>query len=641
MNSTNYGTPRLLLQLEITYADGSTQTIVSDPSWMVTDQGPIRANNEYNGEVYDARMVMPGWTLPGYSAPAGLWSKADVVSAPGGDIKAQMREPMRITQVVHPVGITSPKPGMYEVDMGHTFYGTVRLHAKAKRGTTVSMTSSYSLLPDGTLKTADNRTAQATDVYTFAGAGMETWNPIFKGQGYRHVQVTGLPEKPDLSNFEGLDEYTDARPVGSFTCSNELVNKIHNAMRTGMTMFMRSAPLDPDRDERQAWMGDPAKDAESEAYNFDVAAFYTKWMDDVRRSQRPDGTIPDVAMYWVFGNGVEWPSVFTIIPDWYTGFYADTHLEADNYEAMKKWVLATLKIPMVADGTLEGTGYADWCDVYSMDGKGPDFGSTPRDLVATSYQYNNLRIVQHAAERFGKTDDAAMLKSAADTLYIAFMRKYFDPKTCTYTSGTQCSYVLPLAFGLLPSDPAQRKAVVDNLANDIMVTHNQHLTVGLIGNQWLLQVLSQYGRPDVAWALVAQKTKPSWGYMMEQGSSTIWERWDYETRDPGMNSEALLIQAGNVDAWFYQTLAGINYDPAKPGFEHIILHPHILGDLTWVKCSFDSPHGTIVSNWTRSGQNATLNISIPANTTATVTTPDGVVHEMTSGSYVLKSIIQN
>jgi len=209
-----------------------------------------------------------------------------------------------------------------------------------------------------------------------------------------------------------------------------------------------------------------------------------------------------------------------------------------------------------------------------------------------------------------------------------------------YTSGTQCSYVLPLAFGLTPTDPAQRQKIVDNLAHDILVTHDGHLTVGLIGNQWLMQVLTDNGRADVAWKLATQTTRPSWGYMVKSGSNAIWERWDYDTRDPGMNSESLLIQAGNVDAWFYQALGGINYDPKQPGFAHILIKPQMLGDLTWVKCSFDSPKGMIVSDWTRAGRDVTMKVTIPANTTATVTTPDGSTHEISSGSWTLKSKVR-
>jgi alpha-L-rhamnosidase len=636
-SNDNTGMPRLLMQLELTYSDGTTKTISTDSSWMVSDEGPIRANNEYDGEVYDARMALGKWAASGYTTSPSSWSQADILPAPGGTLCAQMIEPMRITGTVDPVKITSPKPGVYEVDMGQTFYGTVRLTAHAPRGDTVDMTSAYDLLSDGTLKTADNRTAIATESYTFAGDGTEIWNPIFKGQGYRHIQVTGFPTAPKLSNFEGLKESTDVRPVGSFSCSNALVNEIHQAMREGMLMFLRSAPLDPDRDERQAWMGDPAKDSESEAFNFDVAAFYTKWMDDVRRSERSDGSIPDVAMYWPGGNGIEWPSVFTIIPDWYTGFYADNRLEARNYDAMKHWVLAMKREHGQADGTMEGAGFADWCDAYTIGGKVSDYGQTPHDFVSSAYQYNNIRIMQHAAQRLGKTEDAVLWRSMGDSLRDAFLRKFYDPTTHTYTSGTQCSYVLPLAFGLVPDSAGERKKIVNNLANDIMVTHDGHLTVGLLGNQWLMQVLSENGRPDVAWRLITQTTRPSWGYMIKSGSSTIWERWDYDTRDPGMNSKSLLIQAGNVDAWLYQTLAGINYDPARPGFAHILIKPQIVGDLIWVKCHFDSPHGNIVSSWTRTSLNVVMNVTIPSNTSATVTTPDGVSREVGSGSWTFKS----
>ena len=636
-NAVNFGLPRLLMQLEMTYSNGYRQTVVSDSRWQVTDKGPIRANNEYDGEVYDARMAMPGWSKPGYRASPRFWSAANVMPAPGGTLEAQMLEPMRVTRVVHPIGISSPKPGIYEVDMGRTFYGTVRLLARGRRGTTVRMTSAYSLLPDGLLKTADNRSALATDVYSFAGKGKEIWNPIFKGQGFRRVQVTGFPGKPKTSSFEGLVEHTDVRPVGSFSCSNALVNKIHLAMRATMTMFLRSAPLDPDRDERMPWMGDPSKDSESEAYNFDVAAFYTKWMDDVRRSQRPDGTIPDVSMYWEGGSGVEWPSVFTIIPDWFTGFYADNRLARRNYSAMKTWVLAMERIHALPDGTLHGVGYGDWCDTYTIGGKISDFGMTPLDLVATAYQYNNVRIMQRTAQRLAYRGDMLMWKAMGHKLYVAFMHRFFNGDNCTYSSGTQCSYVLPLAFGLLPPDPNMRHRIVNNLVHDIMVTHNGHLTVGLIGNQWLMQVLTNCGRSDVAWRIVTQTTRPSWGYMILKGAQTIWERWDYDTRGPGMNSEALLIQAGNVDSWFYQTLAGINYDPARPGFAHIIIHPHLLGDLKWVRCHFNSPHGLIVSNWTRKGNIVTMQVTVPANTTATVTTPDGTARELGSGSWTLKT----
>ena len=629
----NYGYPKLLLQTEIQYADGTIERICSDENWKLTTDGPIRANNEYDGEEYDARMEMPGWDRAGFDALK--WQPARVVAPPGGGLVSQMIEPMRVTQILKPVAITNPKPGIFEVDFGQNFYGAVRLKAKGSRGTTVRMVGAYSLLPDGTLKTADNRGALCTDVYTFKGQGTEVWSPRFKGQGFRRVQVTGFPGTPIVDNFEGLVIHTDVEPAGEFQCSNELVNRIHTAMRWGMRMFLRSAPLDPDRDERQAWMGDPAKDAESEAFNFNVAPFYTKWMDDVRRSQRADGAIPDVAMYWNGGDSVEWPSVFTIIPEWMADFYADRRVAETNYVAMKKWVLA-MRRHELPDGTLKGTSYGDWCDTYTMDEKVSDKGATPFELVCTAYQYNNCRIVERLAGRLGETADQRQFGEMADKLKTAFNQKFLDPKTHVYQGGTQCGYVLALQFGLVPVE--QREAVITNLVGDIMVQHQGHLSVGLIGMQWLMQTLTDIGRPDVAWTIATQTNRPSWGYMLSKGATTIWERWDCDTRDPGMNSEALLIQAGNLDAWFYQTLAGINYDPAQPGFKHIIIKPAVVGNLTWVKAHFDSPYGRIVSHWKRDAGKMTMNVMIPPNTTATVYFPGTSDAAVTEGGQPLDKV---
>jgi alpha-L-rhamnosidase len=630
---TRFGYPKLLLQLEVEYADGTKASVVSDGNWRLTTDGPIRANNEYDGEEYDARMEMPGWDRAGFNDTK--WNQADIVHPPFGALKAQMIEPMQVTQIMHPVGITNPKPGTYIVDMGQSFYGTVRLKATGPRGTQVRMVSAYSLNPDGTLKTADNRTALSTNVYTFKGEGVEVWNPVFRGQGLRRVQVTGFPGTPTVDNFEGLVINTAVEQVGTFESSNALVNKIHSALWWGTKIFLRSAPLDPDRDERQAWTGDPAKDAESEAYNFNVEPFYATWMDDEESTQRADGSLPDVTMYWLFGDGVEWPSTFTIIPDWFIDFYGDSSVAESHYAAMKKWVLA-MRMHEVEDGTLEATSYRDWCDTATMGGKISDKGATPGELVSSAYQYHNERIMERLAKQMGHADDERTFRELADKLKIAYNKKFLDSQTHTYQGGTQTGYVLALQFGLAPAE--QRDALIANLVDDIMVKHNGHLSVGLIGMQWLMQTLTDIGRPDVAWTIATQTTRPSWGYMLSKGSTTLWERWDYDTRDPGMNSEALLIQGGNLDAWFYQTLAGIR--PAAPGFKKILIQPNVVGDLTWVKAHFDSPYGRIASEWKIEGNQLTMDVTVPANTTATIVVPgkNGGTHEVGSGTYRFTSL---
>lgn len=615
--TTTYGLPKLLLQLEVEYSDGTKAKTVSDASWKITDNGPIRSNNEYDGEAYDTRLEMPGWNAPDFNDSA--WEPAQLETAPGGALVAQLIEPMRFTQVIHPVAVTNPSPGTYVVEMGQSFYGTLRLTASGAAGTTINLVSAYSLQADGTLKATDNRSALSHDSYILKGQGTEVWNPRFRGQGFRHVQVTGFPGVPTVNNFEGLVIHSDVEPVGDFTCSNPLINRLHSALRWGGRSFLRSAPLDPDRDERQAWMGDPAKDAESQAYNFNVAPFYTKWMDDVARSQRADGTIPDIAMYWNWGSGVEWASVFTIIPDWFTSFYDDQQVASSHYRAMKAWVLAQHRLQLQPDGTLNATSYGDWCDASTMD-QGGTAGSlvTPGALVSTAYHYNNCRIMQRLAQARDLTADQQAFSGMADALKLAFNRRFFNAANNTYQGESQCGYVLAIKFGLVPD--GRLAAVVANLADNITIKNNGHLSVGLIGMQWLMQTLTEVGRSDLAWTIVTQTTRPSWGYMLEKGSTTIWERWDCDTQGPGMNSENLLILAGNLDAWFYQTLAGIRL--ASAGFKSFLIKPEILGDLKSAAAHFDSPYGRITSAWKMdSATHLTLACTVPPNTTATVHVP--------------------
>jgi alpha-L-rhamnosidase len=340
-------------------------------------------------------------------------------------------------------------------------------------------------------------------------------------------------------------------------------------------------------------------------------------------------------MYWLFGDGVEWPSTFTIIPDWFIDFYGDSSVAESHYAAMKKWVLA-MRMHEVEDGTLEATSYRDWCDTATMGGKISDKGATPGELVSSAYQYHNERIMERLAKQMGHADDERTFRELADKLKIAYNKKFLDSQTHTYQGGTQTGYVLALQFGLAPAE--QRDALIANLVDDIMVKHNGHLSVGLIGMQWLMQTLTDIGRPDVAWTIATQTTRPSWGYMLSKGSTTLWERWDYDTRDPGMNSEALLIQGGNLDAWFYQTLAGIR--PAAPGFKKILIQPNVVGDLTWVKAHFDSPYGRIASEWKIEGNQLTMDVTVPANTTATIVVPgkNGGTHEVGSGTYRFTSL---
>ena len=613
-----YGYPRLLLQIRLDYADGSAEDVVSDERWRLTVAGPIRADNEFDGEEYDARREIPGWSLPGFDDSA--WQPASLVNPPGGALEAQMIEPIRVTEVLRPVALTSPRPGVFVVDFGQAFYGSARLKVSGPAGSTVRLHSAYNVTPDGLLNASNDRSALNTDVYTLKGDGVETWHPRFKGNATRYVQVDGFPGTPTVDNFEGLVVHTDMEPVGQFTCSNPLINRIYANARWGTRMQNRSVPMEPDRDERMPWSGHPAKTSESEGYVFNVARFYDHFLHNYRAHQGEDGSLQEILPpYWTFNSkDIIWPSVITIIPDWYYNFYGDLRPLADNYDCMRRWVLFHQKAYQKPDFTIDYCNYGDWVDRSWIKGD-PDRRTTSRPLMSTAYYYNNCRIVARAARLLGKAEDAARFSELAGRVKAGFNARFFDPKTDTYESQTQGSSVFPLAFGLVPD--AHREAVAANLVGEIQGKNAGHASVGLVGMQWFLQVLTDAGRSDVAYAVATRTDRPSWGYMISRGATTLWERWDTDTQDGGMNGESQKILSGNLEAWLYQALGGINYDPERPGFKHVILRPRPVGDLTSVDATHRSLYGPIESRWKIEGGAFLWDVTIPPNTTATVHVP--------------------
>jgi alpha-L-rhamnosidase len=630
--TVTYGYPKLLLNLRLEYADGSVQDVVSDESWRVTTDGPTRANSEYDGEEYDARLEQDGWADAGFDA--AKWQPAQVVPAPGGALQAQMIEPVRVTEILKPVAITEPKPGVFVVDFGQAFYGVPRLTVKAPAGTRVEMRSSFGVRPDGTLNVENDRTARNTDVYTARGApGDETWRPRFKGNAIRRVQVTGFPGRLKLHNLEGHVVHTDHPSVGQFACSNDLVNRIYLNARWGTRLQNRSIPMEPDRDERQGWSGHPAKTSESEGFCFNVAPFYASWLHSVRLDQHADGALQEISPgYWTFASkGTIWPAIVTIIPNWLHDFYGDDRALRDNYDAMRRWVEYHERTNQKPDGTLDHSSYPDWVDA-SWIGKRhdePSSGTASMPFISTAYHHHNLRLVARAAKLLGKPEDAARFEATAAKVKAGFNARFFDPKANKYDIGNQFSYVLPLAFGLVPED--HRRSVIDNLVEQVMVRDRGHTTVGLLGMQWQMQVLTDAGHPEVAYSIATRTERPSWGYMIARGGTTIWERWDTDTQDGGMNGESQKILSGNFEAWCYQTLAGINHDPGRPAFKHVILRPRPVGDLTWAKASHRSMHGEVRSAWRMLDGQFHWDVRVPPNTTATVYVPASDAKEVTEG----------
>lgn len=616
----DFGFPKLVLRLEVDYADGRHDVVVSDGDWRVTDQGPIRANHEYDGEHYDARQEMPGWDASGFDDRA--WEPVQLVAAPGGRLEASMLEPTRIVEALSPAALHRHVTGPWLVDFGHATYGQPRIHVRGAAGTQIRIVGAYSLRPDGTLKTEDNRGARCTDIYICKGTGEEVWSPRFRGQGCRWLEINGWPGELKPEAIQLLVVRHGAESAGTFSCSDPLLTRISENVGRGVRAFLRQGlPMEPDRDERQPWLGDPACGARSYAVHLQVAPFLRKWLADIRLAQREDGSIPAIApKYWTFGAQPDavWPAVITILPDWLYRHYGDRRAIEENYPAACRWV-EHLERGLRADGTTDAGVYGDWCDAASMDGQGSDHGATSRPLIASAYLIHSAQRLARMAENLDRPTEVAAWRARADRWTEAFNRRFFDPVTAMYEAGTQCALLLPLAFDLVPA--AHRERVLGNLVRDILETHHGHTTVGLIGHQWLLPTLSRLGRADVAHTIATRTARPSWGYMVGKGATTIWERWDTDTRGPGMNSEALLIQAGSLGAWFVETLAGIAPDSAGPGFVRLRLCPHPVPGLEWARAEIQTPHGPARSHWRQEQGRWVWEVTVPPNTAALARIP--------------------
>ena len=625
----NFGFPKMLMQMLIQYSDGSTQLIVSDSKWKVTDKGPIRANSEFDGEEYDANMEQPGWDKAGFNENG--WQPAQLVAAPAGKLVAQMQEPMRIVERLKPDSIYRSNDGGYVVDFGQNLYGMCQIKVEGPKGTKIVVRPTFDIDSTGNINMAPNRSALSTDIYTLKGNGVEVWAPRFRGQGTRYAEIAGWPGTLKKDDIEFLAVQSDLEKVGEFTCSNDLVNKIYaNTLRT-VRMQERGVPMDPDRDERQAWLSVSEMTSESEGYMYNVAAFYNNFLAETRSSQRENGLLSEAGSLWLWNTKDPcWPAVITTTPWSCYYMYGDSSVLLENYPAMKKWVLY-LQENIDSDFVYRKGTYSDWVDAYSMDKKTSDNGGTSRELLSTAYMYYDLKTVEKTARFLGKKEDANYFNTAAQKVKDAFLKTFFDPNTNTFLSETQTSYVLPIAFDLVPKQDEDK--VIDNLVNDIMVKHNGHLTVGCPGLKWLMQTLTDQGHTDVAYTILTQTTRPSWGYMVNEGGTSIWERWDRDTRDPGMNGQSQTILAGYLGAWMYQTLGGINYDTKEPGFKNIIMHPEPVQDLKWVNASFKSLYGSIVSDWKYNDGTFNWKVTVPPNTTATVFIPTNDKASLKEGTH--------
>jgi len=430
--------------------------------------------------------------------------------------------------------------------------------------------------------------------------------------------------------------------VGTFETSNETINSIFKIVVRGTQGNYLSIPTDcPQRDERQGWQGDRAGESLGEMMFFDGVTLYSKWLIDIEDSQREDGNLSDVCPnFWpLYGSNVTWPSAFTIVPESIYTLYGDRRPIERHYEGMKRWLIGHLG-QFVKDGIIDKDNYGDWCVppekpelIHSQD----PARRTSKEVLATAYYIHNLDLLTKYAKMLGKNADAEDFTKKATAMRKAFNDKFLDRETGKYDNGTQTSCVLPLYFNIVPDD--MKEKVFATLVNNIENVTNKHIGTGLIGGQWLNRVLSDFGRADLSYAFTTNTGYPSWGYMVSMGATTVWELWNGDTADPAMNSGNHVMLVGDLVIWYYEYLAGIKADPKKPGFEHIIMKPHPVGDLKFVKASINTMRGPVRSDWTRDGNKFRWNIEIPVGSTATVTVPGGETKTIPSGKYFFESTL--
>ncbi|WP_052441579.1 family 78 glycoside hydrolase catalytic domain [Streptacidiphilus anmyonensis] len=610
--SQKYGTqPWYSAQLQLTFTDGTTSTVATDSSWK-TATGAIRADDLYNGETYDARLDVPGWDGAGFDDSA--WASVTVAQVSRPTLVSQVDGGVTVQAEFPPVAITQPQAGVWILDLGQNFAGWNRLSLTGPAGTVVTMRHGEVLNPDGTLYTANLRTAQATDRFVLAGTGSaETYEPRFTVHGYRYVELTGLPSgfTPTTGTVTGRAAWTTAAQLGTFTTSNTLVGQIQHNITWGQRSNMLSIPTDcPQRDERLGWTGDIAAFNATSTFNLDTHRFLAKFVDDLVDDQLSSGAFTDVAPAVISGSGTAgWGDAGVIIPYTLWQRFGDLRVVDRHFPALAAWV-DYLHSTAGSNLIRNQTTFGDWLNVND---------DTPHDLICTAYFAWAARLVSRMAAATGRTAQAAWYGQLADQVAAAFASQYVGSDG-SVGSNTQTGYVLALSFGLVPAALVQRAA--DKLAAKVAAS-NGHLTVGFLGVENLLPVLADNGHADVAYQILLQTSYPGWGYMVGRGATTIWERWDGirtdgSFEDPGMNSFNH-YGLGSVGDFLYRHVAGLR--PAAPGYQELLIAPQPGGGLTSAAASYRTPCGTAGSNWSVAGGQVTLAVTVPANVTATVVVP--------------------
>ncbi|WP_282035741.1 alpha-L-rhamnosidase [Saccharicrinis aurantiacus] len=628
----------LIAQLHIKYTDGTSKLVTSNDNWKAS-YGAIKESDIYNGEFYDANLEQEGWA--NYNFNSEKWNNVEQINHSKEILVASNSIPVKVTKEIKPIEIITTPKGELVMDLGQNIVGYTRLKVKGKKGDKVTLQFAEVLDKEGNFFTENLRSAKSTDVYVLKGNQEEVYEPFFTFHGFRYVKLEGYPGTATTDDITGIVIHSDMKPTGTFACSDSLINQLQSNIQWGQRCNFLDIPTDcPQRDERVGWTGDAQVFSMTAAFNFDVAAFYTKWLKDLALDQQPNGQVPNIIPdMWnnKLGGATGWADAAVIVPWTVYRAYGDKRILEEQYKSMKAWI-GYMKNKS-GDDYLWNERHFHWGDWLSYNTDKPAYPGayTEQDLIATAYYSYSTSIMAKVAKILGKDNDAAEFADMVTKIKAAFAKEYITPNG-RLVSHTQTAYALAISFDLIPEDLKEQAS--NYFAND--VKKFKHLTTGFLGTPLLCSSLSAVNRDDLAFMLLNRKEYPSWLYPVTMGATTIWERWDTQKPDgtiiDGMNSFNHYAY-GAIGEWLYNYVAGVAIDEENPGYKHILFSPHPGGGLTNASAKINSMYGEVKSEWSLQDGEMTYNICIPPNATASITLPKALGKNIVVNKKPLNKIV--
>lgn len=625
----------LLAQIQIQYADGTSETIVTDESWK-SSTGSILTSEIYDGETIDARKEKSGWNTTSFTDTDWFGVKIKTSGLP--NLIATYNEPIRKKEIFNVIkSITTPK-GERVLDFGQNLVGWVQVKIKGNAGDKITLYHAEVLDKDGNFYTENLRPAKQKNEYILKGNGEEFFEPHFTFQGFRYIKIENYKGELNPDNFTAVALYSDMQPTGTFTSSNPLINQLQHNIQWGQRGNFLDVPTDcPQRDERLGWTGDAQAFARTATFNFDVHNFFSKWLKDVEADQI-DGSVPFVVPN-VLGaeasGSAGWADAATIIPWNIYLAYGDKKVLEDQYNSMKAWV-GYMERNSTNNLWNKGFHFGDWLFYRPFDDNDGRSAVTDKYLIAQCFFAHSTELVIKTAKVLGKLEDVNKYTELLKRVKDAFAKEYTTPNG-RLVSSTQTAYVLALNFDML-AEPLRAQAAEKLVEN--VKSYGNHLTTGFLGTPYLCHVLSRFGYTDVAYSLLLQESYPSWLYPVKMGATTIWERWDGIKPDgtfqtPGMNSFNHYAY-GAIGDWMYRVVTGIDTEESAPGYKSIVIKPSLDNRLTQAASEYKTCYGLVKSSWKTSDSQNTFEFAVPANTKAVISIPAKSIDSITeSGKSIL------